>query len=173
MKYFFFAIVLLLSPVYVTAQSNYHKGAVVTKNGQTLTGYINYREWEENPKLIEFKNSTDDKTAQSLYPAGVKTFVIDGFEKYYTYTGSISLNKTRFPDLAEGHDTSSLYGSFFFKMVTSGERLTLYTFTDSLKTRCFIQEQNEQPFELIYHEYYVNSKDSIHTDTRYLSFELT
>src|ERR1700712_4034754 len=166
MKYFV-TILLLFSTSFVLAQANYHKGSFVDNTGQTKQGYINYREWKQNPKYIEFKNLPEDAKAQTIYPQATKGVVIDGFEQYYTYTGKISQNKTSFTDLNESRDTTTRYGAFFFKLVTTGDKLTLYAYTDSLKTRFFLQERQEKPFELLYQQYYINQKSSTRVEATY------
>jgi hypothetical protein len=42
-------------PLFSWAQSNYKQGRVVTLQGDTLRGYINYREWPYNPEEFAFK----------------------------------------------------------------------------------------------------------------------
>jgi hypothetical protein len=166
MKYIL-TLLSLFSVSFIFAQANYHKGSFVDHNGQTKQGYINYREWKQNPKYIEFKTSVDDVKAQIVYPQSATSFVVDGFEQYYTYTGKISLNKTNFTDLNESRDTTTRYGVFFFKLITTGDKLSLYTYTDSLKTRYFLQEKHEQPFELRYQQYYIDQKASTRVEATY------
>ena len=48
-------VVLFLLPLLSIAQANYKSGYVVTLKGDTLRGYINYKEWGRNPKDIDFK----------------------------------------------------------------------------------------------------------------------
>jgi hypothetical protein len=61
MKYFYkLLFAAFLMPVISIAQSNYKPGYVVTLKGDTLTGLIDYREWNNNPKNIRFKNSHDN-----------------------------------------------------------------------------------------------------------------
>ena len=48
----FFALTL---PLCSLAQSNYTAGYVVTVKGDTLHGYIDFREWYINPSFIDFK----------------------------------------------------------------------------------------------------------------------
>lgn len=66
------------------------------------------------------------------------------------------MNATRFPDLPTGVDTSSNQAIVFLKQLVKGEYMNLYVYTDSLKTRYFAQEQQEQPVELLYQNYFNN-----------------
>jgi hypothetical protein len=158
---------LLLAPFFALAQSNYHKGSITDNQNQTVSGYINYREWDESPKYVEFKNSLDDNKTQSFYPSAIKSFVVDEADTYYSYTGKISQNRTRLPDLPTDRDTTTKTRTVFLKLITTGDKLTLYEYTDSIKTRYFIQEKNSQPVELLYQQYYNESKTETHTVNTY------
>lgn len=157
MKYFAL-LLFIITPFISFSQSNYHKSFVTDNNGQTKQGYINYREWDENPKFIEFKTSLDNKKPTVYTPSVIKSFDIEGFEQYTTYSGRISLNRTHFPDIATSKDTSSKQDNVFLKVVTTGSNLSLYAYTDSLKTRFYLQDKLEQPIELLYQLYYDDTK---------------
>src|SRR5437588_1907278 len=105
MKSFYTILFTVLSSA-VLAQSNYHEGYVVKNNGDTLKGYIDYREWENNPKSINFRISKDDKRTQQFAPATIRAFGISGMEAYISYTGLISNDRNHFPDLSSDLDTS-------------------------------------------------------------------
>lgn len=158
--FFLFAV-----PLCVSAQSNYHKGTITDNNGQTQAGYINYREWDNSPKYIEFKTSLADKKPRAIFPATIKSFNIDDFEEYYTYQGKITLNKATFPDLDHERDTTTQQAIIFMKVIALGSKLSLFSYTDSIKTRFFVQEKEQQPLELLYQQYYTegNSVQSIPT----------
>jgi hypothetical protein len=42
-------LAFLLLPVLASAQSNYKAGYVINLKGDTLKGFINYKEWNQNP----------------------------------------------------------------------------------------------------------------------------
>lgn len=157
MKYFTL-LLLIVIPFISFSQSNYHKASVTDNDGQTRQGYINYREWEENPKFIEFKTSLDDKKPTVYNPATIKSFDIEGLEQYMSYSGRISLNRTHFPDIATSRDTSGKQDNVFLKVVTTGSNLSLYAYADSLKTRFYLQDKSERPIELLYQLYYDDTK---------------
>lgn len=157
MKYFALFL-FIIAPFISFSQSNYHRASVVDNTGQTRQGYINYREWEENPKSIEFKTSPEDKKPTVYNPAAIRSFDIEGLEQYMSYSGRISLNRTHFPDIATGKDTSNKQDNVFLKVVTTGSNLSLYAYTDSLKTRFYLQDKSEQPIELLYQLYYDDTK---------------
>ena len=145
------------------AQSNYHAGYVLKNNGDTLKGYINYREWVQSPKTIDFKINKTDKNEIEFTPQNIKGFEIDGMETYISYSGIISTNKITFPDLPEGLDTGKEQSTIFLKQVTTGKYITLYYNGDELKTRLFIAEKNAIPVELNYYVYYGDDKKVINS----------
>lgn len=166
MKYLI-TFLLLLSSFCVLSQANYHKGSITNNSGQTTQGYINLREWEENPKYIEFKNNLDDKSPQQFFPSSIKSFVVDSIEQYYSYSGRISLDAVELPNLPDGLDTTSKNDIVFLKLVTTGDKVSMYAYTDSIKTRYFVQEKQDLPFELSYRQYYDETKNKAIVLKRY------
>ena len=51
-----------LCPVIVFSQTNYKPGYVVNLNGDTLRGFVNYQQWDNNPRTIAFKYKVNDQT---------------------------------------------------------------------------------------------------------------
>lgn len=142
------------------AQSHYKKGSVKKTDGAVLNGYIDYQEWGINPKTISFKTLTSDKEVLKFKPINIQSFEINDFENYVSYTGRTSADRTEFPTLPTGLDTTTRQDTIFLKQLTSGSRITLFSYTDEIKTRFFIAEKGSKPIELIYHQYY---EDNNHT----------
>jgi hypothetical protein len=85
---------LVIFPSIIFAQSNYHDGYVLKNNGDTIKGYIDYREWMISPKSIDFKINKKDKQRLQFDPTTIKRFQINGLETYVSYVGKISINKS-------------------------------------------------------------------------------
>ncbi|MEO6851703.1 MAG: hypothetical protein ABI203_05975 [Mucilaginibacter sp.] len=153
MKRFYTALLVIL-PSIIFAQSNYHAGYVLKNSGDTLKGFIDYREWERTPLSIDFKINKDDKQKLEFNPATIKGFQITGLETYVAYIGMISMNPTSISDAPEELDTTQKLDTIFLRQVTTGEHLTLFYHNDKLKTRFFIAETNSFPVELKYYIYY-------------------
>lgn len=158
MKLLYIAL-LLTFPSFLFAQSNYHEGYVLKNNGDTLKGYVDYREWAQNPKSIDFKINKGDNQPLKFTPANIKGFQITGMETYISYTGMISMDGTRFLDLSVGLDTTKQQSSIFLKQLVTGDQATLFYNNDKKKDRFFISEKNERPVELKYYQYYTNEQD--------------
>jgi len=153
MRSLFIALLIAL-PAIIFAQPNYHEGFVIKNNGDTLKGYINYREWAYSPTSIEFRppNSND---ITKFGPEAIKSFQIKGFENYISYVGMASVNKNIFPDLPIHLDTATKQMAIFLKQLVTGNNVTLYYNNEQNKKRFFIAETNGLPAELKYYEYYV------------------
>src|ERR1700723_2911225 len=103
MRSLFIALLIAL-PAIVLAQPNYHEGYVLKNNGDTLKGYINYREWAYSPLSVEFKPNKNSNEVLQFNPQTIKGFQITGFETYVSYIGWISTNKNIFPDIPSNLD---------------------------------------------------------------------
>lgn len=155
MKLFYtILLVILLLPFFALSQTNYKQGFVITNNGETINGFINYREWYSNPDNISFKKMPDDKV-QTYYPADISYFEIAGFESYQSSRVVISMGKTNIQTVRDEIDTSSKTDRVFLKIVKKGTNVSLLSYTDALKTRFYITDNKTSaaPLELKYQPY--------------------
>jgi hypothetical protein len=153
-------LLTLVFPLSLLAQSNYQPGYVIKNNGDTLKGYINYRDWSRTPKVIEFKVNKDDGKATSFGAADIKLFSITGMETYISYIGLVSMDRNKFPDLPIGIDTTKAPDTVFLKQLVAGKNIVLYNNDDRIKTRFFIEELGGAPVELKYYQYYTPYKEA-------------
>jgi hypothetical protein len=160
MKLYYTGILIALSSA-VFAQSNYHEGYVVKNSGDTVKGYVDYREWSQSPTSIDFRISKDDKQTQQFDPATIRSFGIIGMETYISYNGLISRDRNHFPNLADDLDTTKKQAVIFLRQNATGSHLSLYSQTDHQKTRYFVAEANTAPVELKYNQYYNDRHDAI------------
>lgn len=139
------------------AQSNYKSGYILKLNGDTVKGYINYKEWVRNPEYIEFKTAVQDKEPSRFTPDMLRTFEVNGMDKYIGYIGPVSMDKNTFPDLPSALDTTTVLDSVFLRTEYSGSPLSLLVHQDNIKTRLFIQENDGKPEELPFYQYYTDA----------------
>src|SRR5258708_31187958 len=121
-----YLFLLLALPSVIFAQSNYYKGYVIKNNGDTLKGFINYHEWDQSPKTIDFRINKDDKQTLLFNPKAIKGFEITEMETYISYAGIISMNKMKLDDLPNKLDTSKRQDTIFLRPLATGLYLTLY-----------------------------------------------
>jgi hypothetical protein len=166
--YFFSAVLVLFFPALLQAQSNYKPGYIVTQQGDTVKGYINYKEWSYNPQRIEFKTdlASANRTTYSIEDASA--FAVTGFEAYRRFTLPVSEDQTEYSNLSQGIDTVMINKIAFFKIIATGKNVTLYSYADKTKQRFFVAEGTQAPVELTYHVYIdPNGLNHVLTDAGY------
>jgi len=145
-----YLLALLLLPVISIAQSNFKAGYVVNLKGDTLHGYINYKEWGRNPQSITFKSDATNKE-QELGNTDINYFEISGYVGYYAYKVSISLNPVDISSPPAITDTASTADVVFLKVLQKGKAVTLYSYKDGLKERFYVKDNTmATPNELLY-----------------------
>jgi len=148
----FFSLVLL--PLFSLAQSNYRPGYVVSLKGDTLRGFIDYKEWEKNPTKINFKSDLQAKEAEKFSPYNALAFGVNGLEYYEQYKLSISMDHVDAERMSTGLDTSTTVGVVFLKLAAKGKNVNLYEYGDDIKLRFYTRElQSAKPEELIFRTY--------------------
>jgi hypothetical protein len=152
-KALFFIVSLL--PVCLLAQSNYKPGYVVKLKGDTVRGFIDYRNWDSNPSEISFKSTLNDHGKQTFTVDNIKLFSISGFVTYKRFICSVSMDETNTARVGNGRDTSYKIETVFLKVLQQGRHLALYSYADQIKTRFYVGEYPDYtPTELIYRLYY-------------------
>jgi hypothetical protein len=131
---------------------------VVTSQGDTLNGYINYREWNNNPEEFAFKSELTENQSRSFTSQTARHIVIQGYEVYEAHRVAISLDEVANGRLKEGMDTTTTTATVFLKLLLKGNQVNLYLFKDSIKERFYILEKgNISPVELGYKVYLENT----------------
>ena len=110
----------VLLPALSYAQSNYKPGYVVDLKGDTLKGFIDYREWHSNPNSINFKTTTADIKPHPYSAAEISAFTINKLETYIRYTGPVSMDATDVDHIAYSRDTSTSIVTAFFRVLQKG-----------------------------------------------------
>ena len=63
-----------------SAQQNFKPAQLVLQSGDSLTGEINYRNWEKNPAAVEFRRQAESPRVYTLNE--IRSFTITGFDRY-------------------------------------------------------------------------------------------
>lgn len=145
-------LIAILCPLFSKAQSNFKPGYVVTLNGDTIRGSIDYKEWNENPRYIKFKAGNSNQVDQ-YSGANAGSFSINGYEHYKRFILPVSQDWVDVSKLSFDKEIPTITDTVFLRSVSSGKNVTLYSYTDRIKERFFIAENNAQPTELAYHLY--------------------
>ena len=164
-------LLLFLLPLLSVAQSNYKPGLVVTTQGDTLRGFIDYREWDFAPHGISFKTSVNSGNVQEFDAANASYFEVTGIEAYKGYELSISMDRVDIGNLSYGTpDANPVTTYVFLERLQDGPKVSLFSYKDNIKERFFILEKGEnKPQELLYRRYYdVNNRTRIITQHAYV-----
>ncbi|GAC1306904.1 MAG: hypothetical protein NVSMB24_17900 [Mucilaginibacter sp.] len=156
MKHFYVLLLgIILSPSFLLAQSNYKPGYVVTLKGDTVRGFIDYRNWDSNPSAISFRSTPDDRGKQKFTVSNIRLFSISGFVTYKRFVCSVSLDETNTAHLNTARDSSYKIDTVFLKVLQQGKYLALYAYADQIKMRFYVGEYPDYiPTELVYRLYY-------------------
>jgi hypothetical protein len=146
-------IIAVAFSFHVIAQSNYQSGYVIKSTGDTVKGFINYKEWVNSPQFIDFKTTETQGKANRFTPDMLQSFEVTGKEKYTSYSGKLSADKNNYPDLPSQLDTTIIQDTVFLHLIYNGSKISLLQQQDNLKTRLFYQERNEKPVELKFYQY--------------------
>jgi hypothetical protein len=156
MKYFQTLAVVLLFPLLSLGQSNYKPGLVVTAKGDTLRGFLDLKDWTVNPDNVKFKRYLENSQPDDVGPANFSYFEVFNIVSFKSFTVNISKDETNINRLGHSRDTSARIAKVFLKTEQEGDNLGLYSYSDNLKTRFYVLEnQSGQIQELTYRIYYI------------------
>lgn len=136
---------------YVVAQKNYLNGYVLKINGDTLKGFIDFRDWSKNPDNIKFKQNQEDKitkyTPNSIRAFGVKdeiyiSAIVDS-EISSQQSGSLDFD----PKISTEKDTT------FIQLIINGQK-SLYYYRNRRDNDNFYIEMNNELMLLEYKKYF-------------------
>jgi hypothetical protein len=161
MKFFYLLTFFLSVSLLSFAQSNYKPGYVVDLKNDTLKGFIDYQEWEINPKEFTFKSNLNQSQPQTFSTDNANGFGITGAEYFQKFTFSKTTASTNLNKISVKLDTNRIQDTSFLKIIIKGKNVSLYRFTDKLKTRFYIlNSKDDQPVELDYYLYYVKEDNN-------------
>lgn len=87
----FFLFLLMAIPAIGIAQSNFQKGYLVTNGGDTLKGYIDYREGLKTPTSFVFKSELNSSALKTYTLKDCIVWHIDDMASYQRFLVDISL----------------------------------------------------------------------------------
>jgi hypothetical protein len=127
------------------SQRNYLPGYVVSLNGDTVRGHIDYRGWETNPNRIEFKTNNEIK---SYTPIDIKGFGTQD-DKYESAILTTEIGQ--FADLLFKNDTT------FLRTIFGGTK-SLYFYKERNQGRERFYIKDKSTYELLLYKTYVKEQ---------------
>ena len=148
MKNFFAILAFSLFPFISFSQSNFQPGYIVNNQGDTLKGYIDYKERNVNPVKVVFKPQLD-RSSQVFTINDCAAYGVHQFETFQRFVVNISESRENNGNLSHGLDTSVRRDTVFLKVLQSGENVILYAYQDVVKKRFYMLDKyNKTPEEL-------------------------
>jgi len=160
---------VIFLPIFSFAQDNYQPGVIVNQKGDTIHGFIDFREWDKEPNEIKFKTDTSAQPVKySARQIQYFNVSVGYLAEYQRYGGRITTDETDINKLLIGRDTSYRIDTVFLKIIQRGKNLTLFSFSDNIKTRYYISEKSgDIPQELGYRVYYNSQDENDYSRTKY------
>jgi len=148
-------LILLLASLVVSqitlAQKNLQPGAVITSRGDTLKGFIDYRNWEKNPIAIDFYQ-TRDTNPVTYSPQQLRNFKVSG-ETYFSAVVTIDDSPYRTEEIKEGVKFNYITDTVFLLSLVDGEKSLFYYMDLKGKQHFFIP--GNSGFDLLLHKNYL------------------
>jgi len=152
---------LVLCGFFGNAQQEWKVAKLVTNNSDTIQGQINFGDWNESPRSIEFKDEQGRITSKSAQE--IKSFSIQ--EPLKTFESkSLKLSyykKTVVPQGASPIEKTDS-GTFFLEVLLRSSRVTLYEGSDDEKQTRFFLQKDDKLHELRYPIYRVARGETSH-----------
>jgi len=156
MKSFYKALLsAVLLPALSYAQSNYKPGYVVNLKGDTLKGFIDFRDWDSSPTSIKFKTTAADAPSQRFTNKEIAAFNVEGLT-FQKHIGTITTDETKANKISNGRDTSFRIDTVFIQVLQKGKNINLYSYTDDIKTRFYIGEAPDYTVKELEYRLYNN-----------------
>lgn len=156
MKYLFSLMALsLFTGSFLHAQGNYKPGYIINTSNDTLKGFVDYREWSKNPAIIKFK-STVSAQPENYMVANANGFAIIDLEYYEKFIVPVSKGNVAFDVLSHQLDTTYSIDTVFLKNIVNGKYVSLYSFTDKIKTRYYVLDNETKHIEELKYSLYFN-----------------
>ena len=156
---------LLLLFYTANAQKNYKQGLVVLSNGDTVRGWIDYRNWKINPRVINFKKDSLSDDQKKYTINDLLSFQVTGLDAYRRAVVKKDMLPVDVASIGSLRD-SSLTDTVFLRTIVQGKVLSLYELYD-FKPHYYIQDDGVAYRELVYKRYLVENSTDIITSNIY------
>lgn len=152
------SLFLVLITTICVAQKNFTKAKIITTERDTLSGYINYKEWIKSPGQITFKEDLSQPSVVNYDTKQILGFIIDSNqETYHSLNFKVeklprSSNKIMYSSMKEYNNRAKITDSIstFARVLTAG-KATLYHYVDKNAEAHFLIKKDDSLHVLIYH----------------------
>ncbi len=154
-----FACLFLSILFYIVAgsQQNFQSGYIVDLKADTIIGQINYRNWENNPRRIEFRKGT---TLESVFynPTDIKAFGVAD-EKYLSEIVTVDKSPYKINELDNSGEFKLVKDTVFLEILSEGSKPVYYLKDREGKVNFLIRGDNG--VEPLYYKEYLDNTNGI------------
>ncbi|MDP1623800.1 MAG: hypothetical protein Q8M08_15850 [Bacteroidales bacterium] len=136
-------------------QENYLPGYMVTLHGDTLHGYVDYRNWERNPNKVSFKQK-DGEVILSFTPLDIRGFGISD-EIYESAVIQTEISPVNTRELKYDKELDLRTDTGFLQTVVKGVK-SLYFYKNKLGMEQFYIGK-DSGYELLVYKKYLKNED--------------
>ena len=168
-KFFINGLLLIgiFSFQFAFAQKNYIPGYVIKNNSDTLFGFVDYRNWEANPKQIKFKPNIVDNPI-SFTPTDITEFKVEG-DKYVSGIINTEVSPIQIADLNNNPQINLKVDTTFLQTIISGNKSLFYYRKSDGREYFYIKQ--DTGFDLLIYKRYLKQDEGkrvITENKRYL-----
>ncbi|GET34952.1 hypothetical protein PbJCM13498_38150 [Prolixibacter bellariivorans] len=160
-----FLILITFLSLTTYSQQNFIPGYIVTLQGDTLKGSIDYRNWDENPNKIAFKQD-NEPSIHKYTPLDIKSFQVSD-EIYVSAIVKASVNSRIISNLSDESNLEAKVDTTFLQTLVQGDK-SLYHYKNRLGINNFYIKYHNKYILLIYNVYKLHSENKIYRDKRYV-----
>lgn len=138
MKHFIF--LFFFFPYFLFSQESDVSAEVIFSKGVTEKGLVRYKAWVYNPSSILFKR--EGRVPVLLLPEDVERITIEGKDDYFSANVQRYNNSIETSEINYFEEEPSITETVFLRLLSSGSKLSLYTYTDHQKSHFFIADSS-------------------------------
>jgi hypothetical protein len=142
----------------IFSQVNFEKGYYVDNKGDRHDCFIKFKDWNNNPSKISYKNISDDEESV-LSIDNISEFGINNKSKYVRYEIEYDTSKVNSYDLDYESEPKYKRVKVFLKVLTEGAA-TLFAYTKESYTQFYYILNDSKIIPLVYKKYYKNDESS-------------
>lgn len=136
-------------------QKNYLPGYIIPLKGDTIHGFVDYRNWEKNPDKIAFKEKSGDQPS-AYTPLDIKEFgVLD--EIYKGAVVETENSPFEIKDLRYDRELDIKTDTIFLQTLVKGEKSLYYYRNKAGKDQFYIKQDSS--FNLLVYKKYLKDQD--------------
>ena len=155
-----FLLCLLMSGInWAIGQVNFIPGQVVLLNGDTLSGYIDYRNWAINPKKVAFKTNIDS-VIQILNPLEILEFSVSD-EIYVSAVVKVETTPLAINNIEDDASLHFRTDTIFLQTLIKGAKSLFFYKNEESRDNYYIKE--DSAIELLVYKQYIKKDENGHT----------